>query len=221
MKSLGARSLRFATVIALAALVAGVTAPLARAQGGGAATSLAIGAAIPMRDAIMKNTDGRTLSIGQAAGKKGTLVMFICNHCPWVKAWQPRIAEVGNAAVKAGIGVIAINANDPVAYPEDEFEVMVTRAKEVGYQFPYVVDATSDVARAFGAARTPEVFLFDAKGKLVYHGAIDDNAQHPEQVKARYLTDAVAAVAAGKKVKTAETKALGCGIKMRAVAAAQ
>ncbi len=215
-------SIRIVATFTLALALAGAFAPAVQAQGGGAAaTSLAIGAAIPMRDAIMKNTDGRTLSIGQAAGKKGTLVMFICNHCPWVKAWQPRIAEVGNAAVQAGIGVIAVNANDPVAYPEDEFDVMVTRAKEVGYAFPYVVDATSDVARAFGAARTPEVFLFDAKGKLVYHGAIDDNAQHPEQVKARYLTDAVAAVAAGKKVKTAETKALGCGIKMRTAAAAQ
>jgi hypothetical protein len=142
-------------------------------------------------------------------------VLFICNHCPWVKMWQPRIAEAGNTALKQGIGVIAVNGNDPVAYPEDEFDVMVRRAKEVGYKFPYVVDATSDVARAFGATKTPEAFLFDAKGVLVYHGAIDDNAKDAKAVKSRWLADAVAAVVAGKPVPVAESKALGCSIKFR------
>lgn len=207
----------FAALFAATA-VTGITSS-AYAQGGDAApTSLTIGATAPKRDVPMKNINGKTLTIAQAAGKKGTLVMFICNHCPYVKAWQSRLAEVGNAAVKAGIGVIAVNSNDPSAYPEDEYAVMVQRAKEVGYRFPYAVDATSEVARAFGAARTPEVFLFDAAGKLVYHGAVDDNGQHPDQVKARYLFDAVTAVAAGKPVANADTKALGCGIKFREVA---
>ena len=210
--------MKFARTLVLAAVAAVSIAALAFAQGGGAAApaALALGAKAPKADVAMKNVDGKPLTIAKAAGRKGTLVFFICNHCPYVKGWQSRIAEIGNAAQAQGIGVIAINANDPAAYPEDEFDVMVTRAKEVGYRFPYVVDATSDVARAFGATRTPEAFLFDAKGKLVYHGAIDDNAQHAEQATTHWLNDAVVAVAGGKPVALAETKALGCGIKFRA-----
>lgn len=212
--------MKFVRTLVVTCAVVAVCAAAAFAQAGGAAapaspTPLALGSKAPKADVAMKNVDGKPLTIAKAAGKKGTLVFFICNHCPWVKGWQSRIAEVGNAAAAQGIGVIAINANDPAAYPEDEFDVMVTRAKEVGYGFPYVVDATSDVARAFGATKTPEAFLFDAKGKLVYHGAIDDNAQHADQVTSRWLADAVTAVAAGKSVATGETKALGCGIKYR------
>ena len=176
---------------------------------------LALGASAPMGDVALMNVDGHNVTLGSATGRKGTLVLFICNHCPWVKAWQSRIAEVGNAAGKRGIGVVAINANDPAAYTEDAFDEMVKRAKSVGYRFPYVVDATSDVARAFGATHTPEAFLFDAQGKLVYHGAVDDNAQDIKAVKSHWLADAVTAVATAKPVAVGETKALGCGIKFR------
>jgi peroxiredoxin len=177
---------------------------------------LAIGQPIPLADVKMKSAAGKPISIADAAGKKGTLVIFTCNHCPWVKAWQGRTTALGNAAVGKGIGVIAINSNDPEQFPEDAFEPMVTRAKELGIKFPYVMDATSDVGRAFGATRTPEAFLFDADGKLVYHGTVDDNARHEDQVTQRWLADAVDAVAAGKTVPISETKAMGCGIKLRA-----
>jgi len=176
---------------------------------------LAIGQVAPLRDVAMKNVDGREISFTSAAGRKGTLVLFICNHCPWVKAWQTRIASVGNAALEQGIGVIAVNSNDPSALPEDGFEQMKARAREVGYRFPYVVDATSEVARAFGATRTPEAFLFDAAGKLVYHGAVDDNARDEKAVKNPWLRQAVEAVERGKPVPVAESKALGCGLKLR------
>lgn len=198
-----------------ATLAAGAAVPAARADGGDIARPLALGSAVPMRDVAMMGIDGKSVTLARAAGKKGLLVIFICNHCPWVKAWQGRIAEVGNTAIKQGLGVVAINANDPASYPEDDFPHMVARAKDVGYRFAYVVDATSDVARAFGASHTPEAFVFDAKGKLVYHGAVDDNAQDVAAVKSRFLADAVTAVAAAKPVATAETKALGCGIKFR------
>ena len=177
------------------------------------ASALVIGDPVPKRAVAMKNVDGRRLTLASAAGPKGTLVLFTCNHCPWVRAWEDRIVRVAADARKRGIGVIAINSNDPEAYAEDSYAKMVTRAKEHGYGFPYVVDATSEVAVAFGATHTPEAFLFDARGRLVYHGAVDDNAQQPDQVKATWL--AVAAAAAGRPVPLAETKAMGCGIKFR------
>jgi peroxiredoxin len=176
---------------------------------------LALGDAAPMATVRMKNVDGREISIADVAGRKGTLVVFTCNACPWVKAWQSRIAEIGNRSLKQGIGVIAVNANDPGVVPEDDYPVMQKNARKLRLAFPYVVDASSDVARAFGATRTPEVFLFDANGRLVYHGTIDDNAKQPGQVKVRYLDDAVRAVLAGRTVAPAETKALGCSIKFR------
>jgi peroxiredoxin len=195
------------------ALVVGATAAMA------SDTGVALGHKAPMAKAAMKNVDGKTTSIEQAAGRKGTLVIFTCNACPWVKAWESRMVEVANAYVKKDVGVIMINPNDPSKNKEDGYDEMVARAKKLGMQFPYAVDETSDIARAFGATRTPEAFLFDAKGALVYHGTIDDNAQKPAEVTERYLADALEAVATGGEVKMAETKALGCSIKFRAAAA--
>ena len=176
---------------------------------------LAIGKSAPKADVKMANVDGKSLSIAEVKGEKGTLVIFTCNSCPWAQAWQSRIAELGNTYSKQGIGVIEINANDPGVKPEDDMAGMQERAKMLGLAFPYVVDATSDVARAFGATRTPEAFLFDAKGKLVYHGAVDDNGREPEKVAQRWLNDALAATVAGKAVTVKETKSLGCSIKFR------
>ena len=185
------------------------SAPPASAEG------LAIGSAAPQADVAMKNVDGKQVTIAGVRGAKGTLVVFTCNHCPWAKAWETRIVELGNTYLKRGIGVVAINPNDPAAYEEDAFEVMQKGAKNRKMAYPYVVDATSDVARAFGASRTPEAYLFDKSGKLVYHGTIDDNAREPGKVQSRWLRDALEAVVAGKPVPMAETKALGCSIKFR------
>jgi peroxiredoxin len=181
----------------------------------GFADGIAIGDAAPMADEAMKNVDGKDVTIAGLKGTKGTLVVFTCNHCPWAKAWETRIVELGNTYRKKGIGVIAINSNDPDAYPEDSFAEMQTRAKQRKIAYPYVVDASSNVARAFGASHTPEAFVFDASGKLVYHGGIDDNAKEPNKVTQRWLRDALSAVSAGKPVAMAETKAFGCGIKFR------
>ena len=175
--------------------------------------ALAIGDRAPAADVKMKGVDGREPSIKEVAGAKGTLVIFSCNHCPWVKAWEGRIAELGNAYQIRGIGVIVVNPNDPAAYPEDSFQAMQERAKARGFRFPYVVDATSGVARAFDATRTPEAFLFDAAGALVYHGAIDDNAEDAVKVTRHFLRDALEAVATGSRPAVAETKAIGCSIK--------
>ncbi len=202
-------TIRIRRTAVLALLLTGALA--ARAE---MARGLAIGDALVMQDIKMKSVDGREVSIADAAGPKGTLVLFSCNACPWVKAWEERIAALGNQMRKDGIGVIALNANDPRIYAEDGYEKMQARAKGRGFEFPYVVDAGSKVARAFGASRTPEAYLFDAKGKLVYHGTIDDNAQQPDKVKDHYLRDAAQALLAGKAIAQAETKSLGCSIKL-------
>jgi len=181
----------------------------------GTALALGLGDAAPARDVRMQGVDGSEASIASVGGEKGTLVIFSCNACPWAKAWEERIAELGNAYRERGVGVIMINPNDPGRVPEDGFEEMKRRAAARGFRFPYVVDSTSDVARAFGATRTPEAFLFDGAGMLVYHGTIDDNAQDPARVEKRYLKDALEAVLAGRSVPQAETKALGCTIKFR------
>src|SRR5712691_10890120 len=96
---------------------------------------LAIGQTVPERDVKMRSVSGKEVSISDQAGKKGTLVVFMCNHCPWVKMWQTRIAAIGNEATSRGVGVIAVNANDPSAYPEDGFDNMKSRAKQLGFKF--------------------------------------------------------------------------------------
>ena len=204
-----------ATVLIAGLAVAQAQPDAKPAAPGEAAGPLAIGQTAPLASTKMKNVDGKELSIAQARGARGTLVVFTCNACPWAKAWHTRIVSLGNSSVKRGIGVIAINSNDPGVVAEDDYPVMQSNARHSKMSFPYVVDATSEVARAFGATRTPEAFLFDREGRLVYHGAIDDNAKQPDQVKTRYLEDAVNALLAGRSVALQETKALGCGIKFR------
>lgn len=176
---------------------------------------LPIGQPAPMRDHQMRNVDGRRVSIASAAGERGTLVIFTCNHCPWAQAWEGRMTSIGNEFAGRGVGVIAINSNDPTEYADDAFEPMQRRHREAGMRFAYVVDETSNVARAFGATRTPEVFLFDARGRLAYHGAIDDNPHQAEQVQQHYLRDALTAVVAGRAPATPTTRSIGCTIKFR------
>jgi hypothetical protein len=186
------------------------------AVGSAWAGPLPAGAAAPLASTKMKSAlDGKLVSIADVAGKAGTLVIFTCNHCPFARGWERRIADLGNAYAKKGVGVILVNANDPAKYPEDGFAEMQARVRSLGLQVPYVVDETSNVARAFGASVTPEAFLFDRSGKLAYHGTIDDNHKDPDQVGKRYLKDALEAVVAGKPPAVAETKGIGCGIKFR------
>jgi len=207
------KATRAALLAASLVLVSG--APVGAGETTTAPTSLALGAKAPMATTRMKTANGKEVSIADVKGAKGTLVVFTCNACPWAKKWESRIVELGNDAGKKGIGMIAINSNDPNVNADDSYAVMQTRAKERGMKFAYAYDATSGIARAFGATRTPEAFLFDASGKLVYHGTIDDNADDAAAVKDAYLANAVNAVAGGKAVPVAETKALGCGIKFR------
>ncbi len=179
------------------------------------ASALAIGDAMPAATVKLTDVDGRNITLAQEAGKNGTLVIFSCNHCPWVKAWEDRLVAIGNEYRNRGIGVVAVNSNDPAAYPDDDLPRMQERARQKKYAFPYVMDTTSEVGRAFGATHTPEAFLFDASGKLVYHGTIDDNARDPGAVRHAYLRDALDSTLAGKRPGVQETKALGCTIVFR------
>ncbi len=200
-----ARNWNVPVVVLLAALVLPSLAS--------ASDALSIGSALPMSDAKMKNVDGAMVSIGEVKGDKGTLVIFTCNHCPYVKAWEERTVALANKATKDGFGVIAINANDPTEYKDDGFDHNVKRAKNAGMMYPYVVDKGSKLAKAFGATRTPEFFLFDVDDTLIYHGALDDNAQDASAVSATYLQDAMTAHLSGQPMKMSTTKSVGCSIK--------
>jgi hypothetical protein len=179
------------------------------------AFALDLGAKMPSGDVKMKNVDGKELALNDLEGSKGRLVIFSCNHCPYAKQWESRIVEIGNSYSKRGIAVAVVNSNDPSRNREDGFDEMQKRAKEKNYQFPYLVDATSDLARAFDASRTPEVFLFDANGALVYTGAVDDNSDSAAKVKEPYLLAALDSLLEGKPVAKGSTKSIGCGIKFR------
>lgn len=175
---------------------------------------LALGASWVKADLKMKNVDDASVALTDVKGDKGTLVVFTCNHCPWAKAWEGRITALGNAYRAKGVGVVAVNPNDPTAYEEDAFVEMQERAQAAGMTFPYVVDQGGALAQAFGATKTPEVFLFDAGDKLVYYGAVDDNANDEAAVENQYLKDALQSLVDGAPIAVASTKALGCSIKL-------
>jgi hypothetical protein len=143
-------------------------------------------------------------------------VVFWCNHCPYVLAWERRTIELAQRFAGRGVRFVLINANDDVAYPEDRFDRMAARAKEQQYPFPYLHDRTQDVAHRYGARVTPHPLVFDAERRLRYQGRIDDQYDHPEAVRYRYLEEALEAVLAGAPVTRAERPVLGCSVKWRA-----
>ena len=174
---------------------------------------LEIGSKAPLVDLKMRDVSGQMLSLRDVAGQNGLLVIFSCNTCPWVAAWEDRYLIVAQKAKELGIGMIAVNPNEAYRNRGDGFEDMQKRAQEKGYTFPYVLDEGSKLADAFGATRTPHVFLFNKELVLVYRGAIDDNARNPEAVTQHYLLDAMEAMASGKPIPVATTRSIVCTIK--------
>lgn len=195
---------RSLSLVALTAVGVSFVAPVG--------TELEIGAAIPKSDVKMMDVSGKEISLADAKGENGLLVIFSCNTCPYVKLSEARIKEVAKLAKNNKIGVVLINSNEAQREDEDSYDAMKAYAAKQGYDFSYVLDKGSVVADAFGASRTPHCFLFDKKG-LAYRGAIDDNIKDANDAKELYLKDAIAAVAAGKPVKTNSTKSVGCTIK--------
>lgn len=161
---------------------------------------------------------GKTVSMSDYEDAKGFIVVFTCNHCPYAVKYEQRIIDLARAYNPMGYPVIAINPNDPEAYPDDSPANMVVRAKEKEYPFPYLFDETQDVAKAYGATRTPEVRVIERTKEgliLRYIGAIDDNYQDAEQVENPYVAAAVKALLGGGDVPVESAKAVGCSIKWR------
>jgi len=163
----------------------------------------------------LPGVDDRVHSLGEFAGQNGIAVIFSCNHCPYVRAWEDRMVQIQSDYAEKGVQLVAINANDDDKYPDDSFLKMKERAKEKKFNFPYLRDESQEIARAYGAERTPEVFLFDKNLTLVYHGAIDDNYDNPSAVKEHYLRKALDAMLTGRPPLTPETKPVGCSVKWR------
>ncbi len=169
----------------------------------------------PLVEFELKGVDGKTHSTRKFASKKILIVIFTCNHCPYAKAYQDRIIAVQKDYASKGVQIVAINSNDDSKYAEDNFEGMKTRAKEKGFNFPYLRDGSQNIARSYGAKATPHVFVFDSSRKLRYVGAIDDNWENPVAAKMKYLEEAIGSILANKEVKTKETMPIGCTIKWK------
>lgn len=167
------------------------------------------------RDFKLKNVDGKTVSLNSMKDVKGYIVIFTCNTCPYAVAYEDRIIALHQKYAAQGYPVVAINSNDKDIKPDDSFDKMQQRAKDKQYPFAYIYDESQQVARAFGAAKTPHVYILDKKRVVRYVGAIDDNSENADAVKEKYAENALDALLAGKQIAVKETKAIGCGIKWR------
>jgi peroxiredoxin len=163
----------------------------------------------------LPGTDGRRHTLDSARGPHGLVVMFICNHCPYVKAVIGKIVRDMHDLAREGVGAIAISSNDPSAYPEDSFATMQRVANEHGFGFPYVFDETQAVARAYGAACTPDFFGFDRSLRLAYRGRLDDSGRSPKEGNRRELYEAMVQLARTGVMAVEQHPAIGCSIKWK------
>ncbi len=170
----------------------------------------------PALDFALPGVDGKTWTLAQCMGEKGLLVMFICNHCPYVKAVRERIVRDTRELAGLGISSVAIMSNDPTDYPEDSFENMKRVAAEFDFPFPYLLDATQEVAKAYGAVCTPDFFGYNAKGELQYRGRLDESRKEtaPEGAR-RDLFEAMRQVAETGRGPEEQYPSMGCSIKWK------
>lgn len=160
-------------------------------------------------------TDGKTYSKSDFFFGKPTLIMFICNHCPYVLAIEDRLIQLGADLKNKGIPVAAISSNDAVTYPADSFEKMQERAQEKNYSFVYMHDDSQAVAKDFGAVCTPDFFLYDQSGKLAYRGRLDDSWKDPSLVSKQELYEAAIKLAKGEPLSEKQTPSMGCSLKWK------
>ena len=178
-----------------------------------ATKTLKIGSSLPAFS--LKGADGKTYDTEFFKDKKALVIIFSCNHCPYVQAYEDRIITIQNDYAGKGVAVMAINSNDDIQYGEDSFENMIKRSNEKGFNFPYLRDESQEIAKKFDASHTPEIFVFGEKRELRYHGKIDDNWKEPDRVKSKYLQDALDELLAGKEISVPETFSIGCTIKWK------
>ncbi|MGA9115151.1 MAG: thioredoxin family protein [Bacteroidota bacterium] len=160
----------------------------------------------------LRGVDGKTVSSGDFRSPV-LIIVFSCNHCPYVQAYEDRMMALQAEYAGKGVQLVAVNSNETRNYPEDRFELMVERARERKFNFPYLRDEDQKVADSYGATHTPQFFVFDSGRKLQYAGKMDDNWQEPSRVKETYLRDALEALLAGRPVEVPETHSVGCTIK--------
>ena len=158
---------------------------------------------------------GEQVSFESVAGEKGTIVLFTCNHCPYVVASMERIANLAEQATGLGIGFVAISSNDGINYPEDRWERMQQIASKDGYTWPYLHDESQAVAAAWGAERTPEVYLLNSNNVVVYRGRIDDSPRDPRNVTTSDLSDAIDQLVNDEQITTPRTQSIGCSVKWK------
>jgi peroxiredoxin len=168
-------------------------------------------------DFSLENINGKMVSLADFKDAKGFIVTFTCNTCPYAVAYEDRIEALNKKYAKKGYPVIAIMPNNTAVKPGDNMEAMKARAKAKGFTFPYLMDKGQEIYPQYGATKTPHIYILEKtkKGNVVkYIGAIDDNYKDAEAVNERYVEDAVDALLAGKEIKTKETRAIGCSIKV-------
>jgi peroxiredoxin len=168
-------------------------------------------------DFSLPGTDGRNHSLKDYSTFDAFLVMFICNHCPYVKAIEDRLIALGQWAKDKSVGIVAISSNDAVKYSEDSFENLKKRAQEKNYPFPYLFDESQAVAKLFGAVCTPDFFLYDQEMKLAYRGRLDDAWKNPSEVQREELKAAISSLLASKAISPLQYPSMGCSIKWRTV----
>ncbi|HZV34261.1 MAG TPA: thioredoxin family protein [Verrucomicrobiae bacterium] len=177
-------------------------------------TMLPLGTVAP--DFRLPDTNGKTVSLADFKSSPALLVLFICNHCPYVKHIREGLAQLGRDYQAKGVGIVAINSNDVATYPADSPLKMREEVKVGGYTFPYLFDETQNVAKAYRAACTPDIFLFDGAQKLVYRGQFDDSRPgNGKPVTGKHLRAALDAVLSGKPVPDNQTPSMGCNIKWK------
>ncbi len=163
----------------------------------------------------LKDPAGKKYQSANLYGPKGLLVAFTCNHCPYALAIWPRLIELAKEAKTKGVNTVGINPNIHPGYPEDAPNKMLEKIREWKILFPYLVDETQNVAREFQAQCTPDLYLFNSKQELVYHGRLDDNWKEPERVKQRDLKEAIDCLVTGKTIANKQHASMGCSIKWR------
>lgn len=169
----------------------------------------------PYINFLLPSTDGNDVSLDMASLGEYKLVIFSCNHCPYAQAWEDRIINIQKKYKSNGLSIIMISSNDAEKYPEDNFTKMKERHSEKKFNFSYLYDETQEVAKMYGAERTPEVFLFNELGLLKYQGTIDDNYEDESNVNKKYLEDAIESLIEGKDPEISSTDPVGCTIKWK------